>query len=287
MTGDEDSQDDYDLHPGVHVRVLKLKALHEERENTMKAYQAERAQLEAKYQALVQPLYKKRAEIVMGELDEEDNLPEEGSSEAGDGFGDVVGVPQFWVTAMAQNDVLAGTMTEEDIICLESLQDIRCMDNEDGDGFTLTFQFSENPFFENSELTKKYDVPNLFLSDEPILKSVEGCEIQWKDGRCLTVSEVTQKQRGKGKNKGQVRNVTKTARKDSFFHFFATPKLPDMETMDEEEALALETEFNMDYDMAQAFRTELIPKGFVYFAGNDDDDQLDEAIDEMVWPKNQ
>jgi nucleosome assembly protein 1-like 1 len=274
MTTEEDSQGEHEVHAGIRQRVLTLKTLHDERERIMKDYVVERAQLEAKYQALVQPLYLKRANVVLGVHDEESDDKDE-----------VRGIPQFWVLTLAQNEVLADILTEEDISCLESLQDIQCLDNQNGDGFTLTFHFSANDFFENSVLTKKYEVPNLFLSDEPMLKSVQGCEIQWKDGKCLTFSETTQKQRGKGKNKGQMRNVVKKERKDSFFHFFASPKLPSLESMNEDEAVRLEAEFNMDYDVAQAFRSQIVPKAVVWYTGDDED--LEAAMDELEWPEGQ
>lgn len=275
MTTDEDSQSDHEMPAGLQNRVLMLRALHEEREKTMKDYLVERAQLEAKYQSLVQPLYQKRANVVLGGLDEE-----------GEGDG-VKGIPQFWVLTMAQMDVLGDILTEEDISCLESLQDIQCVDSDNGDGFTLTFHFSANGYFENSVLTKKYEVPNLLLGDEPMLKRVEGCEIQWKDGMCLTFSEVTQKQRGKGKNKGQIRNVVKKERKDSFFHFFSTPKLPSLESMNEDEALRLETEFSMDYDVAQAFRSQIVPKAFLWYTGAGNENDVEAAMGDLEWPEGE
>jgi nucleosome assembly protein 1-like 1 len=278
MANDDHSQDEHEMPAVVQKNVLLIKALHEEREKTMADYLAERAQLEAKYQSLFKPLYERRADVVAGRV--------KGDADA-DNNDDVKGIPQFWVLAMAQMDEVGDILTEEDISCLESLQDIQCLDNETGDGFTLMFHFSPNDYFENSVLTKKYDVPNLLLGSEPVLKNVEGCDIRWKDGKCLTFSEVTQMQRGKGKNKGQVRSVVKTERKDSFFHFFTPPKLPNLECMDEDEALRLEAEFNMDYDVAQAFRSQIVPKAFLWYTGTGNELEMEAAMDEVEWPKGQ
>jgi hypothetical protein len=83
--------------------------------------------------------------------------------------------------------------------CLDLLNDITCTTFPDGLGFELTFHFNTpNPFFTNSTLTKRYEVPNLLTEDEPILKNVTGCTIQWKKNQCLTYKEVTRKQRKKG-----------------------------------------------------------------------------------------
>jgi nucleosome assembly protein 1-like 1 len=290
---DEEEEDDDDddspenmveqLPKYVQRRVEKLKQLHEDRERGMKEYLAERAMLEAKYQALAQPLYQKRADVVSGKFDAEIASGDEDA----DGTEREKGIPQFWVLTLAHMDVVAELLTQDDIECLESLDNIVCMDEENGEGFTLSFQFAENEFFDNAVLTKKYEIPNLLLGDEPILKRVEGCEIQWKKGKCLTFADVTQKQRGKGKNSGQVRNVVKNEKKDSFFHFFTPPKLPSMESMNEEEAVRLETAFNADYDTAQAFRSHIVPKAFLWYTGHAMDQEMDAAMEGLKWPEGQ
>lgn len=296
---DDDDDDDYDdddeqegmeshLPQYVQRRVEKLKELHEERERGLKEYLAERAKLEAKYQALAQPLYGKRADIIAGKLDEEIDNANKNGLEDGDGEDSdkVKGIPQFWVLALAHMEVVADLLTEEDIACLDSLEDIKCIDNEDGQGFTLSFHFAENDYFENTVLTKKYDVPNLLLGDEPILKNVEGCEIQWKKGKCLTSSQVTHKQRGKGKNAGQVRTVVKNENRESFFHFFSPPKMPNIDNMSEEEAVQLEATFDADYDIAQAFRSHIIPKAILWYTGQAMEHEMDAALDGLQWPQD-
>lgn len=283
--GDDDDDDDEDfvegdgedavtlLPPYVAKRVEKLKELHEKREEIMVDYLAERAKLEQKFQELFKPLYKSRAEIIQGDRDEEiakepatagEDANAEDDAEGGER---VSGVPQFWVVAMGNMEVTADLITEEDVDCLEHLRDVTCVDDEDGKGFTLYFHFAPNDYFDDRILTKRYEVPNLLLSDEPILQNVTGCKIAWKPGRSLTFKEVKKKQRGKGKNAGQIRTVTKKERKESFFHFFDTPKMPSMETMNEDEANQLEEFFDHDYDVAQAFRSHIIPKAVMWFTG--------------------
>jgi nucleosome assembly protein 1-like 1 len=201
----------------------------------------------------------------------------------------VKGIPQFWLCAMTNVETVGELVTELDVDCLEKLMNITCGTNDticavcvwmhrayqeishtlshslldldedvDGKGFTLKFHFAPNDYFHDSVLTKRYVVPNLYLSDEPILKSVEGCTIQWKSDKSLTFRQIKKKQRGKGKQKGQVRTVTKKEDTESFFRWFDPPKLPSMETMDEEEAEAVEELFDHDYEVAQAFRRNII-----------------------------
>jgi hypothetical protein len=203
LGGEDDDDSEHDVMAQLPLcvkhRVNKLKELHEEREKTLKEYLAERAKLEAKYHELTKPLYGKRADIILGKMDEDiaKENEGEGDNEKDGGAGQeekVKGIPQFWVCALGHMDVVAGLITEQDVDCLEHLEDITCVNDENGEGFTLDFHFAPNDYFENKVLTKKYEVPNLLLGDEPILKNVEGCEINWKSGQSLTYREVTKTQ---------------------------------------------------------------------------------------------
>ena len=70
-------------------------------------------------------------------------------------------------------------------------------------------------------MIKIYEVRNLLLDDEPIIKNVTGCNIHWKEGRRLTYTDVNKNQISKsGGRAGQIRTFKKRLRTDSFFHFF-------------------------------------------------------------------
>eukprot|EP00536_Pseudo-nitzschia_multiseries_P002575 jgi/Psemu1/294871/fgenesh1_pm.34_\ len=265
------------------LRVEKLREISSEREELMKTYLAERAAMEAKFQKLSEPLYERRKEVVLGNLDDEiasAGATEESESEA-EGEKRDKGIPMFWTCVIQQMPVTQGIVSENDIECLCHLEDIKCFNYENGEGFRLEFHFAPNDYFENSVLTKSYDVPNLLLADEPILKNVEGCEIEWKPNNCLTHTDVTKQQRGTGKNAGQVRTVTKKVACDSFFNFFKPPLMPSLDTMDEEECLRLEAAFNEDYDVAQAFRSHIIPKAIEWFVGDAMENELEAAMEGM------
>ena len=273
--GDEDS--DEEDNPLLHLpeyavaRVEKLKSLSADRDTLMEQYMAERAALEHKFASLVKPLYEERAEIVSGKQDariaDESGVVIPASSE-----GDLLtGVPHFWVTCMSNHETVGEIICEQDVDCLEFLQDVIVEDRPDGKGFTLKFQFAPNEYFHDTILTKTYEVPNLLLADEPMIKSVQGCSIQWKDDdHCLTFRRFQKKQRGKGKKAGQVRTITKTEKKKSFFHWFDPPKMPqttDVENMDEEEVEQIEELFSDDFEIAQGFRCEIIPNAAVWYTG--------------------
>ena len=52
-------------------------------------------------------------------------------------------------------------------------------------------------------LIKRYELPNLLLDDEPILKNVTRCNIHWKEGRNLMYRGVKKTQISKsGRGKG-------------------------------------------------------------------------------------
>jgi hypothetical protein len=174
-------------------------------------------------------------------------------------------------------------VTEEDMEALEALTDVTCEYNEEWSGFTLTFTFKENKYFSNTELKKVYEVsPDLLEEKAPELDSVVGTEIAWKAGMNLCVTETKKKQKAKsGRNAGQVRFVTKTSPKASFFHYFSDPNMPEEEEEEEEEEDSehFTLDIDEDFEIAHAFRTEVIPDALLWYTGEAMEDQDDEDED--------
>lgn len=277
------------LPPCIHPRLDKLQSLSEDRLQLLEQYLIERAALEQKYNGLMKPLYEERRSVIAGECDEEigasadatnttsaavatSSSHDDNEDDTNNNNNNVKGIPQFWACAMGHIDLLAELITEQDVDCLDHLTDITCDDFPDGSGFELHFHFNPNTneFFTNSVLTKRYEVPNLLTEDEPMLQSVTGTEIDWKEpNKCLTHKTITKKQRKKGgPNAGQVRTIQKTERAESFFHFFTPPKMPELgDVVDEEEADAMEEYFDHDYEMACVIRGSLIPNAVHWFTG--------------------
>ena len=99
-------------------------------------------------------------------------------------------------------------------------------------GFTLSFHFHLNEFFTNTVLTKHFSLAcrriakqpfdfeveilnfcfGSFLHQGPVIYKCEGCDIDWKHGKNVTV-EVVEKKIKKQK-------VGKEIRAHSFFNFF-------------------------------------------------------------------
>ncbi|XP_074265457.1 nucleosome assembly protein 1;1-like [Silene latifolia] len=114
------------------------------------------------------------------------------------------GVPNFWLTALKANEVVATLIHKQDEDVLQYLDDIswrkiRSSKDDPNCCIELKFCFGANPCFRNSVLTKSYFIDD----DHPFFSSLEyaiGTQIGWYAGKELT---------------------------GSFFDFFALPGLPD------------------------------------------------------------
>ncbi|KAF8697596.1 hypothetical protein HU200_035782 [Digitaria exilis] len=277
------------LSPNVRKRVEFLREIQGQHDEIEAKFFEERAALEAKYQKLYEPLYTKRYDIVNGVV-EVDGVSDEPSNEnAADGNdSDAKGVPDFWLTAMKTNEVLAEEIQERDEAALKYLKDIKWSRIEDPKGFKLEFFFDTNPFFKNYVLTKTYHMVD---EDDPILERAIGTEIDWYPGKNLTQKILKKKPKKGSKN---AKPITKTEVCESFFNFFNPPEVPDdEEDIDEETADELQGQMEHDYDVGTTIRDKIIPHAVSWFTGeavqaddfedmgdDDEDDDADEDDDE-------
>jgi len=265
----------------VQRRVKALHIINDERSTLEKKYQEEKRALERKYSELYAPLYNKRSDIVNGvfqptkeELGEEEDVAVEKEAV------DVNGIPEFWLTALRNNDEVGQDITEKDAEVLAHLVDIKSTLLDSSKGFGLEFHFNSNEFFTNKILTKKYHMAD---EDEPVLDHAEGCDIDWQQGKNVTVKLMKKKQKQKG-GKG-TRTVTKQEPCESFFNFFSPPKMPDEEDeteMDEEEEDNLQNMLEADYDIGCVIKERIVPNAILWYTGEavEDDDYEDEDDDE-------
>ncbi|KAL9241718.1 hypothetical protein vseg_015795 [Gypsophila vaccaria] len=290
------------LPPKVQKRVEVLKQIQSEHDELEAKFFEERRALEDKYEKMYQPLYAKRYDVVNGVV-EVDGVSDEPAVEVDgeDKPAEEKGVPNFWLTAMKTNEVLADSIQEQDEEALKYLKDIKWHridvpkdDNQKGEatkGFKLEFFFDPNPFFKNSVLTKTYFMID---EDEPILEKAIGTEIEWLPGKCLTQKVLKKKPKKGSKN---AKPITKTETVDSFFNFFSPPEVPeDDEDIEEEAAEELQAMMEQDYDVGSTIREKIIPHAVSWFTGEaaqdddfgdlddedieDDDDEDDEDEDE-------
>jgi len=105
--------------------------------------------VEQKYVKLRRPHYDKRAEIISK-------------------------LPNFWVTAFMNHSTFADLVTEEEEECLKYLQNVDVIDADDvKSGCKLVFTFYPNRFFENTTITKDFNMKDFEAQ-------VETSEIKWK-----------------------------------------------------------------------------------------------------------
>merc|ERR1712212_1173741 len=287
-------------------------------------------QLEMKYAELFKPLYDKRMEIVNALYepnDEEAKWVEPGEEEEGEDkaeqeeksgekegksedekMADSVldqlkldentkGIPDFWLTAMRNVELIEEMIQEHDEPLIKHLTDVKLIftgkkvdDVEEAEmGFVLEFHFSPNEYFTNTALTKTYrmksepDKDDPFSFDGPDIFACTGCKIDWKKGKNITQKQVKKKQKHKGR--GQTRIITKMVKTDSFFNFFDPPELPEDEDDLDEETEAL---LAVDFEIGHFFRERLIPKAVLFYTGEaieeDSDDEDDDDEDEENDP---
>ncbi|XP_055801376.1 nucleosome assembly protein 1;1 [Solanum dulcamara] len=264
------------LSPNVRKRVEVLREIQSQHDDLEAKFFEERAALEAKYQKLYQPLYTKRFDIVNGVVEVDGAVTD---AAAADQEEDKVaagkGVPDFWFTAMKNNDVLAEEISERDEGALKFLKDIKWARIDNPKGFKLEFFFDTNPYFKNTVLTKTY---HMIDEDEPILEKAIGTEIEWYPGKCLTQKILKKKPKKGSKN---AKPIMKTEQCESFFNFFSPPQVPeDEEDIDEDAAEELQGLMEQDYDIGSTIRDKIIPHAVSWFTGEAAEDDFADLEDE-------
>ncbi len=195
----------------VRRRVAGLKGVQKEHSKLEVQFQEEVLQLEKKYFAKFSPLYEKRAKIVNGATEPTEEEVKAGESADGEdeesakaespedqeATANLAGIPEFWLSAMKNQVSLAELITARDEAALKLLTDIR-MEYLEKPGFRLLFEFAENEFFTNKQITKTY-----YYQEESgyggdfIYDHAEGDKINWRTDKDLTVTVESKKQRNK------------------------------------------------------------------------------------------
>ena len=267
---------------------IALKTLSDQNEELDKQYDKEMEELEKKYQLLRRPLNIRRREIISGkkeptdeELKSKDKFNGTPKDQPKYGFKieeytDQKGIPEFWYKILSNHPQVKDKIKPTDVPLLKHLIDISNEMLEERD-FKLTFVFSENEYFENSQI-------EMTFSNDEETKSIKCDPIKWKPGKDLTKKTIKKKQ--KHKKSGAQRTITKEVESDSFFVFFKTIEEPDENgSGDEENDLFMQLEDNLDLgdilandivDDALYFYFNIVEKEGDSSDDNDDDDQSDE-----------
>jgi len=269
------------LPDGVRQNVLALQALQQEYQDVFLKYVEERTKIEQKYNEKNQPLYQRRSKIVSGEEEPTEDEIRAGEEAAGnpskveeqDQPTPEAGIPNFWLTAINNNEDLESSVQEWDKEPLKFLVDVRltyCPDPHDGYELDFVFDAEKNTYFSNTVLKKKVKTKLDEDDGEDMLINLEGSKIDWleKDGKSQNVTVELKKKKQKSKKGGQTRVVTKEEPRDSFFNFFSPPEGPgDDEDKAEEDLEDWNERAEEDYDRCEKFRTNLIPRAVHWYTG--------------------
>lgn len=289
------------LPKAVKRRINALKQLQEKCAHIEAKFYEEVHELERKYAALYCPLFEKRSLVVSGqeepsdaecewhsggEDEDKDKLSEDVKKKMSisdtPNTEDPKGIPDFWLTIFRNVDMINISLQEYDEPILKHLQDVKVKFSEPAKpmSFTLEFHFEPNEYFANEVLTKTYkmksepDSTDPFSFEGPEIVDCEGCTIEWKKGKNVTVKTIKKKQKHKGR--GTVRTITKQVPNESFFNFFSPIKVAgDGEELDEE----MENSLAADFELGHFFRERIVPRAVLYFTGEaiEDEDSFEEG----------
>lgn len=141
--------------------------------------------------------------------DEEEDSDDESSSgarvtEVDESGADVSikGIPEFWLVALKNHNIIGEQITERDEEALKHLTDIRLeyLDTKQA-GFKLAFHFEENEFFEDKVLYKTYYYQEeVGYGGDFVYDRAVGHDIKWKEDKDLTKRIEIKKQRNKSES---------------------------------------------------------------------------------------
>eukprot|EP00350_Pseudokeronopsis_sp_OXSARD2_P013675 CAMPEP_0170556912 /NCGR_PEP_ID=MMETSP0211-20121228/19052_1 /TAXON_ID=311385 /ORGANISM="Pseudokeronopsis sp., Strain OXSARD2" /LENGTH=238 /DNA_ID=CAMNT_0010867531 /DNA_START=372 /DNA_END=1091 /DNA_ORIENTATION=+ len=188
-----------------------------------------------------------------------------------------MGVHGFWFKAMLNHKTIGATIQEKDRPILMLLQDITCELHKEGFGFDLVFKFEQNDYFSNEELRKQF-----VMTKQNVIEKCQGTDILWKEGRDVTKKKIKKK----SKNKKGPKTQTKTVDCESFFNFFKSYEMPDEEKLkapkdgekedNEEEEKDIGEKMDVDYDLGNDFKDQIIPLALEYYMEVIDEESDDE-----------
>jgi len=178
----EEEEKEEDLPLVKELKVLDDKYLELERQ-----YEKEIQVLQKKYTDMQKPILEERTKVLTT------NPPD----------GPVTGTPAltgFWATAMKNHPAFESVIEDWDEPVLAYIREItksNIDENDSNKGFKLTFQFTENPYFTNEILEKEYHLEESSpYTQECDVTLIKASEINWKDGKDVTIEKVAKKSEG-------------------------------------------------------------------------------------------
>ncbi|OVA09022.1 Nucleosome assembly protein (NAP) [Macleaya cordata] len=230
--GEEEDSDHIDTE--LVLSIERLQEIQDELEKVNEEASDKVLEVEQKYNEIRRPVYDKRNDIIKS-------------------------IPDFWLTAFLSHPALGDLLTEEDQKIFKHLSSLDVEDFKDvKSGYSITFNFNQNPYFEDASLTKTFS-----FSDEGTTK-ITGTKIKWKEGMDIANG-------GSHDKKGSKRPFTE----ESFFTWFSETQHKDLSE-------------GIHDEVAEIIKEDLWPNPLKYFNNEadeedfegDEDDEEGKGIDE-------
>lgn len=270
-----------DLPVPVQRRLVALRDVQANYDELVTKYHQEKALLDAKFLQQYTPLFDDRAAIIAGTKEvEKGDTPDTDEQDSG--------LPDFWLTALTNHELIGDQITDRDAEVLKYLTDIRYDVLTGPDyGFKLMFHFADNPHLTDKVLEKTYVMEDM---EQLIPKRFTGCTISWAPGKDTTVITRTKKvQDRKLRGKAPAVAVTQSEPCESFFTFFNPPQLPeDPADITDEELEQLQEDVDKDFEIGCAIKDQVVPRALEWYTGEaaagfdfDDYGEYDEEFEEF------
>ncbi|KAF3444783.1 hypothetical protein FNV43_RR14476 [Rhamnella rubrinervis] len=202
------------------LSIEKLQEVQDELEKVIEEASDKVLEVEQKYNEIRRPVYLRRNDIIKS-------------------------IPDFWLTAFLSHPALCDLLTEEDQKIFKYLDSLDVEDFKDVKlGYSITFNFNENPYFEDTKLTKTFT-----FFDEGTTK-ITGTTIKWKEGMAAANGVNHEK-------KGNKRPLAE----ESFFSWFGETQQKDIAELHDE--------------VAEIIKEDLWPNPLKYFNNEADEEDSD------------
>ncbi|XP_010091501.2 NAP1-related protein 1 [Morus notabilis] len=207
------------------LSIEKLQEIQDELEKINEEASDKVLEVEQKYNEIRKPVYDKRNDITKA-------------------------IPDFWLTAFLSHPALSELLSDEDQKIFKHLTSLEVEDFKDvKSGYSISFNFSPSPYFEDTKLTKTYT-----FHDEGT--KITATPIKWKEGMGIPNGVNHEK-------KGNKRPPTE----ESFFSWFTDTHQKD--EMDE-----------IHDEIADIIKEDLWPNPLTYFNNDPDEEDFDEEANE-------
>ncbi|PIN25795.1 DNA replication factor/protein phosphatase inhibitor SET/SPR-2 [Handroanthus impetiginosus] len=209
------------------LSIEKLQEIQDELEKINEEASEKVLEVEQKYNEIRKPVYDKRNDVIKS-------------------------IPDFWLTAFMSHPALSELLTEEDQKIFKHLSDLEVEDFKDvKSGYSITFKFNPNPYFEDTKLTKIFT----FLEDG--ITKITATSIKWKEGMGIPNGVAEEK-------KGNKRSHAE----ESFFSWF---------TGSEHKGVM----FEIHDEVADIIKDDLWPNPLTYFNNEaDEEDGMEDDDDD-------